>query len=110
LPVTAAALAAGGIGTGQLRVISETIAALPTSVREQAEATLAGYARDFDPRRLRLIAERLLTTLDPDGPEPADDAPPTDPARGELGLPNRRDGCLALEGWLIRSMAAWCAR
>jgi len=104
LPVTAAALAAGGIGTGQLRVISETIAALPTSVpepaREQAEATLAGYARDFDPRRLRLIAERLLTTLDPDGPEPADDAPATNPTRGELWLRNRRDGRLALEGWL----------
>ncbi|HEX6403359.1 MAG TPA: DUF222 domain-containing protein [Pseudonocardiaceae bacterium] len=104
LPVTAAALAAGDIGTGQLRVISETIVALPTSVpepvREQAEATLAGYARDFDPRRLRLIAERLLTTLDPDGPKPADDAPPTNPARGELWLRNRRDGRLALEGWL----------
>jgi hypothetical protein len=59
-PATAAALAAGHLGIGQLRVISETIGSLPASVpesaRQQAEATLAGYARDFDPRRLRLIA------------------------------------------------------
>ncbi|MBV8993337.1 MAG: DUF222 domain-containing protein [Pseudonocardiales bacterium] len=104
LPVTAAALAAGDIGTGQLRVISQAIAALPTSVpepvRERAEATLAGYARDFDPRRLGLIAERLLTTLDPDGLEPVAYAPPADLTRGELWLRTRRDGRLALEGWL----------
>ena len=102
-PATAAALAAGEIGTGQLRVITEMIGALPTSVpeaaRAQAEATLAGYARDFDPRRLRLIADRLLATVDPDGPEPAEQ-PPATPARGELWLRNRRDGRLALEGWL----------
>jgi hypothetical protein len=53
LPDTAAALAAGEIGSGQLRVISETIGSLPASVpeaaRQQAEATLAGYACDFDP-------------------------------------------------------------
>lgn len=55
LPTTAAALAAGEIGLGQLRVISEALAALPAAVpeaaRHQAEATLAGYGRDFDPRR-----------------------------------------------------------
>ncbi|HEX4103419.1 MAG TPA: DUF222 domain-containing protein [Pseudonocardiaceae bacterium] len=60
LRATAAALAAGQIGTGQLRVITETMAALPPSVpqpaRERAEADLAGYARDLDPRRLRIIA------------------------------------------------------
>lgn len=104
LPVTAAAPAAGHIGAGQLRVISETIGALPASVpetaRQQAEATLAGYAGDFDPRRLRIIADRLLATLDPDGPEPGDDASPTDPAHGELWVRNRRDGRVTLEGWL----------
>ncbi|MBV9161859.1 MAG: DUF222 domain-containing protein [Pseudonocardiales bacterium] len=104
LPATAAALAAGEIGTGQLRVITETIAALPASVpesaRERAEADLAGYARDFDPRRLRIIAHRLLTNLDPDGLPPSDDPIPATPVRGELWLRDRRDGRLGLEGWL----------
>ncbi|MGH3539796.1 MAG: DUF222 domain-containing protein, partial [Pseudonocardiaceae bacterium] len=104
LPATAAALAAGEIGAGQLRVITETIAALPASVpqpaRERAEADLAGYARDFDPRRLRIIAQRLVANLDPDGPPPGEDPTPETPVRGELWLRDRRDGGLGLEGWL----------
>jgi hypothetical protein len=104
LPATAAALAAGQIGTGQLRVITETMAALPASIpqpaRERAEADLAGYARDFDPRRLRIIAHRLVATLDPDGAPPDEDSAPTTPVRGELWLRDRRDGRLGLEGWL----------
>jgi Domain of unknown function (DUF222) len=90
LPATAAALAAGEIGTGQLRVITETITALPASVpdaaRERAEADLAGYARDFDPRRLRALAHRILDTLDPAGPQPGDEPTPATPVRGELWL------------------------
>lgn len=104
LPATAAALAAGQIGVGQLRVITETMASLPALVpqpaRDRAEADLAGYARDFDPRRLRTIADRITATLDPDGPEPTDDPIPANPARGELWLRNRRDGRLTLEGCL----------
>ncbi|MGH3913369.1 MAG: DUF222 domain-containing protein [Pseudonocardiaceae bacterium] len=104
LPETAAALAAGEIGIGQLRVITETMAALPASVpepaRERAEADLAAHARDFDPRRLRIIAHRLLANLDPDGPEPAADPTATTLSRGELWLRDRRDGRLGLEGWL----------
>jgi len=104
LPETAAALAAGEIGAGQLRVITETMAGLPASVpepvRERAEADLAAHARDFDPRRLRIIAHRLLANLDPDGPEPTEDPTPATPSRGELWLRDRRDGSLGLEGWL----------
>jgi hypothetical protein len=104
LPATATALAAGEIGPGQLRVITETIGVLPASVpqpaRDRAEADLASYARDFDPRRLRIIAHRMLTCLDPDGPPPNDEPTPGTPARGELWLRDRRDGRLGLEGWL----------
>jgi hypothetical protein len=104
LPATAAALAAGEIGPGQLRVITETIGALSASVpqpaRDRADADLAGYARDFDPRRLRIIAHRMLACLDPDGPPPHDEPTAATPARGELWLRNRRDGRLGLEGWL----------
>ena len=50
LPATAAAFAAGQIGPGQLRVITETIGALPASVpqpaRDRAEVDLAGYAQE----------------------------------------------------------------
>ncbi|MGH3796265.1 MAG: DUF222 domain-containing protein [Pseudonocardiaceae bacterium] len=109
-PATAAVLAAGQIGLGQLRVIAETMAALPTSVpepaRKRVEADLAGYARDFDPRRLRTIAYRIVATLDPDGPEPADDPAPEAPVRGELWLRDRRDGRLGLEGWLAPEQGA----
>jgi hypothetical protein len=104
LPATAAALAAGEIGPGQLRVITETLGALPASVpqpaRDRAEADLAGYARDFDPRRLRIIAHRVLACLDPDGPPPDDEPTANTPPRGELWLRERRDGRLGLQGWL----------
>jgi hypothetical protein len=73
---------------------------VPEPARERAEADLAGYAADFDPRRLRIIAQRIVATLDPDGPEPADNPLPARPARGELWLQERRDGRLGLEGWL----------
>ncbi|MGH3934125.1 MAG: DUF222 domain-containing protein [Pseudonocardiaceae bacterium] len=104
LPATAAAMASGEIGTGQLRVITETMAAMRASVpqpaRDRVEADLASYARDFDPRRLRIIAHRMLATLDPDGAEPDGGSTPATPVRGELWLRDRRDGRLGLEGWL----------
>ena len=80
------------------------MAALPASIpepaRERIEADLAGYACDFDPRRLRIIAHRMLAIPDPDGPEPGEEATPVTPTRGELWLRDRRDGRLGLEGWL----------
>ncbi|MGH3692782.1 MAG: DUF222 domain-containing protein [Pseudonocardiaceae bacterium] len=103
LPATAAALAAGAIGTGQLKVITQTMAALPSSAspseREWAEATLAEHAQNFDPRRLSVIARRVLDKLDPDGPAPAEPDDPC-PAAGELRIRDRRDGGISIEGWL----------
>ncbi|MQA13104.1 MAG: DUF222 domain-containing protein [Pseudonocardiaceae bacterium] len=103
LPETAAALADGGIGPGQLRVVAEIMDALPASVgpadRAEAEAQLARHARSFDPTSLARVGARILDHLDPDGPEP-DDEPATTPAAGELRLRERRDGRLDLQGWL----------
>jgi Domain of unknown function (DUF222) len=103
LPATAAALATGVIGTEQLKVITQTMAALPSTVsqgdRDWAEATLAEHAQDFDPRRLRVIARRIVDQLDPDGPAPAEPEDPC-PAAGELHIRDRRDGGISLEGWL----------
>ncbi len=103
LPATAAALASGAIGTGQLKVIIQTMAALPSAVsqddRDWAESTLAEHAQNFDPNRLKVIARRIVDQLDPDGPAPAEPDDPC-PAAGELHIRDRRDGGISLEGWL----------
>ncbi|MGH3832155.1 MAG: DUF222 domain-containing protein [Pseudonocardiaceae bacterium] len=102
LPNTASALAAGEIGPAQVRVITDTMNAIPTSVsatdREAAEAELARYARSFDPTSLHKIGRHILAHLDPDGREPRDQDPA--PAAGELRLRERRDGRLGLDGFL----------
>jgi hypothetical protein len=103
LPHTAAALAAGQIGPAQVRVITETMTAIPTCVsatdRDAAEAELARHARSFNSTSLHKIGQRILAYLDPDGPEPRDEPQP-DPAAGELRLWDRRDGRLGLDGYL----------
>ncbi len=103
LPATAAALASGAIGIGQLKVIIEAMAVLPSTVsqddRDWAEATLAEHGQNFDPARLRVIAKRIVDQLDPDGPAPAEPDEPC-PAAGELHIRDRRDGGISLEGWL----------
>jgi Domain of unknown function (DUF222) len=103
LPNTAAALATGEIGPGQVRVIAETMEAIPASVsipeREAAEADLARYARSFDPTSLHKIGRHILAHLDPDGSPPCDEPAPA-PAAGELRWRERRDGRLGLEGFL----------
>ncbi|MGH3998897.1 MAG: DUF222 domain-containing protein [Pseudonocardiaceae bacterium] len=67
LPATAAALAAGAIGTGQLHVITQAMAALPSTVsaddRDWAEA-LHGTA--FRGLIEQLVAPRPLTEDIPD--------------------------------------------
>ncbi|MBV9013119.1 MAG: DUF222 domain-containing protein, partial [Pseudonocardiales bacterium] len=71
---TAAALAAGEIGVGQVRVIVETMSAIPAAVgaeqRQAAEADLARYARSFTPVSLGKIGRHILAHLDQDGPQP----------------------------------------
>lgn len=103
LPNTAGALAAGEIGPAQVRVIVETMNAIPTSVgvaaREAAEADLARYARSFDPTSLHKIGQHILAHLNPDGPAPREE-PDSAAAAGELRFRNRRDGRLGLEGFL----------
>ncbi len=103
LPNTAAALAAGEIGPAQVRMITETMNAIPASVsvaeREAAEADLARHARSFDPTSLSKIGRHILAHLDQDGPPPRDDQEPA-PAAGEFRFWERRDGRLGLEGFL----------
>jgi hypothetical protein len=100
---TAAGLVTGEIGVGQVRVIAETMAAIPASVgieqRQAAEADLARYARSFTPASLHRIGRHILAHLDQDGPPPREE-PEVAPAAGELRLRERRDGRLGFEGFL----------
>lgn len=103
LPAAAAALGAGELGVGQLRVITTTMTLLGTDVTAeqyaQVEADLVEYARSFEPRRLAMLARRIRDRLDPDGPPP-DEPEPMAGACGELRLRDRRGGGVGLEGWL----------
>ncbi|MBV9013295.1 MAG: DUF222 domain-containing protein, partial [Pseudonocardiales bacterium] len=103
LPNTAAALAAGQIGLGQVRVIVETMNAIPAAVgaeqRQAAEADLARYAHSFTPTSLHKIGRHILAHLDQDGPQPRQEPEPA-PAAGELRFRERRDGRLGFEGFL----------
>lgn len=100
LPATAAELAAGRIGPGQVRVITSTMGRIPPSVHPkdvaEAEQTLAESARRFDPAALGRIAERLLAHLDPDGAEPTEEPEQV----RELRVHTRSDGTVRLDGRL----------
>jgi hypothetical protein len=97
LPNTAAALAVGEIGVGQIRVIAETMNAIPASAsveqREAAEANLARYARSFTPASLYKIGRHILAHLDQDGPQPRDEPEPA-ALRGSCGC-----GSAVMGGW-----------
>ncbi|MGH3913965.1 MAG: DUF222 domain-containing protein [Pseudonocardiaceae bacterium] len=100
LPATAAALAAGAIGPGHLRVITATMRRIPPTTHPeeiaQAEQTLAQMARRFDPPALGRIAERLLAYLDPDGTAPREEPE----AQRELRVRTGPDGTVRLAGTL----------
>ena len=72
LPAVAAAQAAGEISPKHAALIGDTIDKLPSSVDEAGEvagheAFLVDQARQFTPETLKIVARRLLETVDPDG-------------------------------------------
>jgi Domain of unknown function (DUF222) len=73
-PATAAALATGEIGPEHAAAIAETVEAIPAPERaehaDQVETTLLEHAHTNDPRTVRLLGQRILAHLDPDGPSP----------------------------------------
>jgi hypothetical protein len=74
LPATATALSIGEIGFDHAAEIAGTVEAIPTAARAEhaapVEATLLEHARTSDPRTVRLLGQRILAHLDPDGPSP----------------------------------------
>jgi Domain of unknown function (DUF222)/HNH endonuclease len=70
-PVLAEARRSGTVNEEHVEMVLHTLrrlpSTLPTSVIDEAEAFLTGWATRVDPAALRPIAARLLATLDPDG-------------------------------------------
>lgn len=71
MAATAAAQREGAIGTGQIAVIRQFFAALPSWVDVEtqaiAERQLAQRGTEFRPEQLRKLADRLACCLNPDG-------------------------------------------
>jgi Domain of unknown function (DUF222) len=69
-----------------------------------AEQLLTKHARELGPKDLRLVANRVVNGLDPDGPETSDDQLHQD--RRHLELRQRRDGMWHMEGRLTNTVGA----
>jgi hypothetical protein len=109
LPHLAAAQRAGQVNTEQVQIVARTIQKLdrpdlnPEEVAA-AEQQLAAQAQVCGPKDLHLIASRVVTALDADGPDPIDDQLQQD--RRHLELRQRRDGMWQLEGRLTNTVGA----
>src|SRR6185312_3689738 len=70
-PAVAEAFAAGSIGAEHAAEIADTVEEVPVAVRAEhaaaVETTLLEHARTVDPRTVRLLGQRILAHLDPDG-------------------------------------------
>ncbi len=112
LPELGHALTDGDLGAEQTSIVVKTMARIPTDIpadiREHAEHTLVGHARQMDPKHLARVAQKLLDTLDPDGHfEPND---PADRAELTLGSRDARTGLTPIRGRLDdQTVAAFIA-
>src|SRR6185312_10948479 len=73
-PAVAEAFAAGSIGAEHAAEIADTVERIPVADRAEhaaaVETTLLEHARTVDPRTVKLLGQRILAHLDPDGPKP----------------------------------------
>jgi hypothetical protein len=102
LPATAEAFAAGEIGPEHAATIADAVEAIPAADRaehaESVEATLLEHARTSDPRTVKLLGQRILAHLDPDGPSPEEQR--LQQTHRRLTLSPLDDSCGLLEGRL----------
>ncbi|MCU1683049.1 MAG: endonuclease, partial [Amycolatopsis sp.] len=100
-PLTGLAALAGVLTPAHVDVIVKTMTAMPATVSEEdrvaAEKILVNLAVNASPVEVKKAGDRLLDTVDPDGPEPKD--PPERPER-ELSFQEHRDGSATLKGKL----------
>jgi Domain of unknown function (DUF222) len=109
---TAEAFAAGEIGCEHAAAVAETVEAIPAADRAehatQVESTLLEHARTSDPRTVRLLGQRILAHLDPDGPSPEEQRQQQTHRR--LSLTRLPDATGLLEGRLTPTcQAIWDA-
>jgi len=107
-PRTAKTLSTGEISCDHAAAVAETVEAIPERERaehaEPVEATLLEHARTSDPRTIRLLGQRILAHLDPDGPSP--DEQRLQQAHRRVSLNRLEDGTGLLEGRLSPSCQA----
>jgi Domain of unknown function (DUF222) len=111
-PATAEAFAAGEIGGEHAAAVAETVEAIPAAERAEhaasVESTLLEHARTSDPRTVRLLGQRILAHLDPDGPSPEEQR--LQQTHRRLSLTRLPDGTGLLEGRLTPTcQAIWDA-
>jgi hypothetical protein len=109
LPNLAAAQREGAVSPEQAQIVERAMQKLtgaelnPDQVAA-AEQQLAKHAQELGPKDLRLVADRIVDTVDPGRPEPIDDQLQQD--RRHLELKQRRDGMWRLEGKLTNTVGA----
>jgi Domain of unknown function (DUF222) len=100
-PLAGVAALEGAISPAHVDEITKIMVQIPATVSEEvrggAEKILVDLAREVKPLEVSKAGERLLATLDPDGPEPKD--PPERPKR-ELSFHERPDGSASFKGVL----------
>src|SRR6185503_6905377 len=107
-PATAGALGKGEIGPEHAAAIADTVEKIPVPDRaehaSQVEATLLEHARTVDPCTVKLLGQRILAHLDPDGPSP--DEQRLQQAHRQLNLDRLPDSTGLLNGRLTPTCQA----
>ena len=85
------------------RAVAETVEAIPAQERAEhatsVETTLLEHARTSDPRTVRLLGQRILAHLDPDGPSPEEQR--LQQTHRRVSLTRLPDGTGLLEGRFV---------
>lgn len=106
-PAAAAARKLGILNPAQIKVILDTLAALPHTLPvpevDSAEQILVNAAHALNAQDLAGVARHLIDTINPDGPEPSDEE---QQARRYLNLGPVRRGMTRIEGQLDPETAA----
>src|SRR6185312_15080906 len=107
-PATAESFSLGEISPEHAAAIADTVEKIPAADRAehaaQVESTLLEHARAVDPRTVKLLGQRILAHLDPDGPAPVEDR--LQQAHRFVSLTRQADSVGLLDGLLTPTCQA----